>query len=573
MWDLILSTLHHDRPQGPRQFRLDFPLAFDRQLVLKRLSQILLVAVAYYLAAWLGIQFAIPPGNASAVWPPSGLALAALLLGSRWNAGGIWAGAFFINLQTGVGGLTAAGMATGNTLAALLAAGLCLRFLDRQLTFRSLREPFQWLGITLFSCCVSASFGTASLFAAERVSDAEMWNNWLTWWLGDITGMMIVTPTLMALSQWRLFSFSRVRFLELLVTFVALALVCMPLFLGWFPGNTARGVLYLPILLLFWMMMRFELELVSVGIFVVAAIAVWGTSQNLGVFGAETRSHALFDLQIFLCFYALSGLLMKALLSTSRRNEMERLLLISQMEEARSRMKVAEEIQVKLFPEHELEGNNYRCSGVCRPAEETSGDYYDYFLQEDGQLVLMIGDVTGHGVGPAILMAETRAYSRALLQAECSLMQLALQMNRFLHRDTEDGRFITFMACRFNPEDRTLEYVGAGHDGVLVRRDGSTVTLCGSTIPLGLSEDLPGVQTVTIPLQSGDTLCLYTDGFLESQSESGELFGKDRFLHRLIELRAEQPKEVLEDLVEVVSLFMQENLPSDDQTAVVLRVE
>ena len=233
----------------------------------------------------------------------------------------------------------------------------------------------------------------------------------------------------------------------------------------------------------------------------------------------------------------------------------------------------AREIQHHLLPATPCREAGWKIDARFRSCDETSGDYYDYFVQPDGQLVLMIGDVTGHGVGPAILMAETRAYCRALLQADCSLVQLVGQMNVFLHRDTEAEKFITFMACRYDPEDRTLEYVGAGHEGVLVRRDGSTVTLHGSTIPLGLTEELPGLRTATVLLHAGDTLCLYTDGILESQSESGELFGKGRFLNGLIELRAQQPRDLLEGLIEEVSLFMQKDLPSDDQTAVILRID
>ena len=144
MRDAVVSRLDEPRMNNSQQFRVDNPLLFDQRLVLWRVFQVALVGIAYYLSALLGLHFAIPPGNATAVWPASGVALAALLLGSRWNAAGIWLAACLINFQTGVGGPTAAWIATGNTVSALIAAALCVKLLDAGLTIRSLREPFLW---------------------------------------------------------------------------------------------------------------------------------------------------------------------------------------------------------------------------------------------------------------------------------------------------------------------------------------------------------------------------------------------------------------------------------------------
>ncbi len=251
--------------------------------------EIVVVAGLYAVAAFHGLAFAIPPGNASAVWPPSGIALAALILRSPRVIPGIWIGAFVANCQTAVSPITAASMATGNTLAAVLAAHLCHRSFDTKHLWNRPRDAFLWLLIAASSSIVAATVGVTSLHFSEHITRSELWMNWFTWWLGDLTGMMIVAPFLIVMCRWAMAPEFPERPAEMVASFVLLTLVCLGLFAGWLPEGTAEGLLYLPLIIVLWLLLRCRLECVLTANQLIAVIAIWGTSRGVGAFRDRGR--------------------------------------------------------------------------------------------------------------------------------------------------------------------------------------------------------------------------------------------------------------------------------------------
>lgn len=158
-----------------------------------------LVTVLYFAAAKLGLSLAFIHANVSPVWPPTGVAIAAvLLLGYRiWPA--ILLGAFLANLFTPVPIAAAAGIAVGNTMEAL-SAGLLLRFLDFHKTFDRARDVFKFSLATFLCTMISASVGTLSLCLGHTASWPDFGSLWLTWWLGDTVGALLVAPLLLTWS-------------------------------------------------------------------------------------------------------------------------------------------------------------------------------------------------------------------------------------------------------------------------------------------------------------------------------------------------------------------------------------
>jgi len=321
-----------------------------------------------------------------------------------------------------------------------------------------------------------------------------------------------------------------------------------------------------------WLTLRFEPRAVLTGNLLIAAVAVSGTSSNLGAFATETASQSFFDLQLFINVLTFTVIMMIAVVTKGRDSESHRRVLDQEVREKNAQFEVAIEIQRSLFPSGSLRGRNYECAGSWQPADKATGDYFDFVTQADGSVVILIADVSGHGIGPALLMAETRAYSRALLLSSSSLEEKVRQLNSFLYDDLDVDRFVTLAICRFDPEHQIIEFIGAGHDGTLLRQGGQVERLETSTPPLGILRQLPDFQTSRVPLNVGDSVFLCTDGFIEARSANGTLFGREQLVDLLAANRELAPEELLRLLASRVAEFSGGALPADDQTAVTLTV-
>lgn len=570
----MLSILREkDIPVDP-QFR---PLSETLNSVLVKVGKyalcVLLLALAYFSAALVGLKFAIPPGNATAVWPPSGIAVGVLLLTSWRLVPGIWIGAFLVSLHTGVSPLTAAAFATGNSLASVIGCKLIHSQLNIHQLFHVTRDAFLWLTIAAASCSVAATCGIMSLFVGGYITSVQLFGNWSTWWLGDLTGLMIIAPLFVTLKYSQPRKSNEAGRGERILAFTVLAVICEAIFGGWLPDQTAQSLLYLPVSILVWLVLRAGASSVLVGNGVIATLAIYGTTQGFGAFARESVSQSLLDLQLFLITYSTTGLALCGVVAGSRKSDEKRRFLEIEAEESAQQLRIAHDIQAATFPKAPLSFRHSTCKGVCHPAEETSGDYFDYVVESDGCVVLMIGDVCGHGVGPALITAATRAYTRAVLTSERDLVKIVQRVNQALMDDTDDGNFVTFMVCRFDPSNQTLEYVGAGHEGFVVRKNGDTDDLLSSTFPLGVSTEMVGCELRIIQVARGDIVVMSTDGLFESQSQAGEQFGQAHLRQSFCRYRHLDASRILESVFDDVTAFVEARPAQDDRTAVILKVK
>ena len=208
----------------------------------RHLAQIALLAAAYLGVAIVGLTFAIPPGNATAVWPASGVALAAVvLLGNRvWP--GVWLGALLANSTTTVSLAGAAAIATGNTLEALLAAWLYRRFLrSAGEPFQRVEEAFVFAAAAGAASTVGATVGGATLVLGGYAPWSQFPANWATWWLGDVAGLMIVAPLLLTCAKPRPGLWGDTRWAELAVLFATMVLASQAIFGGWLSERGRRA--------------------------------------------------------------------------------------------------------------------------------------------------------------------------------------------------------------------------------------------------------------------------------------------------------------------------------------------
>src|SRR5438445_546124 len=257
------------------------------------------LALIYFIAGKLSLQLAFLHKSASPVWPPAGIALAALLvLGFRvWPA--IFVGAVLVNLTTLGNILTSLGIASGNTLEALCGAWLVNRFAGGARVFGRPQDVFKFALAALVSTTVSPTFGVSSLAVGGFAQWSSYWPIWLTWWLGDASGVLVIAPLLLL---WSVPATQRAwnqkQVLEVSVLLLLLVVLAETVFGGWLPisaRNYPISFICGPIVI--WTAFRFTPRETATGIFILSAIAIWGTLHGFGPFILQSENQSLLMLQ------------------------------------------------------------------------------------------------------------------------------------------------------------------------------------------------------------------------------------------------------------------------------------
>jgi phosphoserine phosphatase len=234
---------------------------------------------------------------------------------------------------------------------------------------------------------------------------------------------------------------------------------------------------------------------------------------------------------------------------------------------------LARSIQQGYLPKDAPQIAGFDIAGWNQPADQTGGDAYDFMQGPDGQLGLLIADATGHGVGPALMVAECRALIRALSSTTDDLGVIMSRTNAVLADDLQEGRFVTACFAFLNPADSKLKYLSAGH-GPLIRyradRD-EFEELSANALPLGIIENLSCERPPDIDLAAGDFFILITDGFFEWARPDGQQFGMER-MYRTIRANRELPcAEIIQALHHAVVKFGEGTPQLDDLTAIFIR--
>jgi len=282
------------------------------------------IALVYALLGWLGQSLAIPPGNVTVVWPPSGFALAiALLLGKRaWV--GIWLGAFIINTQAFFDSASIAGIAVslavgtsigfGSLIQPVVGAILINRFAQSSNILRTVKSCLVFVGITPFICLVSSTVGAVGLYFGGFVPASSFGELWLTWWLGDSVGVLVLAPFIIAWYRYKSIDLSNLGRLELAVVFSLLVLFA---FIGlgnvFGDGETHYPIEFAVWPFLLWLALRFNSSLAITGMLALCVIAIWYTMQGSGPFQLGTTNQSLLVLQLFIFVTAVSVMIVASL--------------------------------------------------------------------------------------------------------------------------------------------------------------------------------------------------------------------------------------------------------------------
>jgi len=242
-------------------------------------------------------------------------------------------------------------------------------------------------------------------------------------------------------------------------------------------------------------------------------------------------------------------------------------------QEQQTQLRLAREVQQRFYT---LTGRvpGFDIAASAHPAEETGGDYVDVIETADGGCYVAIGDVSGHGLDAALVMAMTRAYVRSFTSLALDVGEILARVNQVLVADLEENRFVTLLLARLDRNRRTLEYASAGHPpGFVLNHVADTVAVLDSTgVPLGVFADALFL-TRTLQLDRGHTIVLCTDGASETFSADHEEFGRERMLAHVRAHVHQGARDIAEGMYHAARMFAAGERQHDDITSVVIKVD
>lgn len=250
----------------------------------------------------------------------------------------------------------------------------------------------------------------------------------------------------------------------------------------------------------------------------------------------------------------------------------ENAILNREVQHSREEMMLAQRVQSNLLPKSAPLVPGLDIAFLSRPAEWTSGDYFDFAQPDEDTLIVTVADVCGHGLGPALLMTTSRSYFRGIAKTYNRCQPIINTWNNAIAEDVEAGDFMTALVVRLDLREQLIEYVGAGQNGLLIQANGNFEELERSGPPLGVIDDFEYPCPDPLPLESGQILVLCTDGIHEAVGRDGSQFGIQRiaeFIANHRDLTAAQMVNRLDSEVRNFSVVAQ---AQDDLTAVVIKI-
>ncbi len=239
----------------------------------------------------------------------------------------------------------------------------------------------------------------------------------------------------------------------------------------------------------------------------------------------------------------------------------------------KNEMEIAKTIQNHILPKKLPQSENLEISTFYVAAEYVAGDYYDFFLTENGDINIIIADVSGHGIGSGMLVSNFRGLCRALLSTNENLEKQLKIINNNITKDSGDsGVFITAFFIRYFVKENSFIYVSAGHNDILYFNSelNSIEKLKSQTLPLGVIENI-NYNPISKTISKDDLILLYTDGLSEANNKNSEMFGLDRVEKILNKHSNNPPKEIINNLNKSLNEFIGRVKIDDDMTILITK--
>lgn len=263
------------------------------------------------------------------------------------------------------------------------------------------------------------------------------------------------------------------------------------------------------------------------------------------------------------------GILIRSLLFAIERNR--RRLAEHRQRSVQREIDFAAEIQKHLLPKTSPDLIGFDVAGHSESTDSTSGDFYDFIDHGDGKWDIVLADVCGHGIGPAMITVGTRRLLRSCAALHEDLGDLMTIANRGICEDTFKSLFVTLFFARLNPQRMQLQYIGAGHLAFLIDVDGMASELATNGIPTGVDPDFSYHVDGVITMSSGQIALLMSDGIWEAQKDDEAPFGRERAFEIVHQYRHQSAAAISAQLISAVNEYCHPEGVQDDLTAVIIK--
>lgn len=228
-------------------------------------------------------------------------------------------------------------------------------------------------------------------------------------------------------------------------------------------------------------------------------------------------------------------------------------------------LEIASKIQESLLPKDELHLKNLLIKGFYKPAKYISGDYYDFFVLNENEILIVLGDVAGKGAQASLIMASVKAYLSAAIETQLDFRTITNNLNKFLAQNTPFDKFITIFLGLINLKENKITYINSGHEpGIIITRDGNFIYLNSNSIMMGVLEDFDYIP-IEQDFPDNSSLFIYTDGVTETNDKEDNRFGNDR-LNSLLLKNSQTPFQIFKELPEAIIQFANGKEQFDDIT-------
>jgi len=516
------------------------------------------VGLAYYATAYFSLKLSLVGASVTPLWPPTGIAVVALLVfgPSVWPA--IAVAAFAVNAPISGPAWASVMITVGNTVTPLVAVRL-LEAAGFRRTIATLRDALSMVAAALASTLLSASVGSAALLLSGGIQARAFLPTWSVWWTGDAMGILIVAPFLLTALASRRVRLSWPRVGEVVGEFALLAAACALMFV------TARPVWVIVFPLLALIAWRLYLPGAAPAALLVSTSAIAAAVSNSGPFAGSDLLGRMLGLQTFNAAVAFISLFLATVVAERSRvrDALER-AAIDLGEVVERRTAIVETFQRSMLPETLPDIADVELAARYLPAStevDVGGDWYDAVALDGGRLAVAIGDVAGHGTQAAATMAQLRMAARAYALDGRSPAAALRQLNVVAH-GLGSHAMATLLYAVIDPASGDYVFASAGHLPPLVVSASRRCSFVdgGVSAPLGAAPYIAYTEAAGT-LEVGSTLLLYTDGLVERRGEH-----IDEGLRALGEAAVSAPAD-LESACDHVIRRMA--VPGDDDVALV----